>query len=465
MNKETVSINSLSTDQLTQQRDKTLQMIEKREYHIGLIGQCKIKDGSSFENSLELGLRRADAKGRLAQDQEKLNDLNQELAAYNQAKEYLNTIKLRQTQLGEMSQMMAQGNLFPQIFEKHQNEFQELTLLPETDAVLARGIARIRQEEQKKEESQETKPTSEHKLTGKSAQLIDFLRESSPDDPITSDNLVGSLWPGVDNKTGRNNLSVLLPKTNRKLLDNGLNLKIVAIDPQNKRIGQKATYYLINNDQEFQVSQTTQPNETPKNTDTIITDKFQTSENEEIDAINKPEFGTLSCADIMIITCAVTSDPHVKTILNNSGVSIVEEDILSKLINITGEISLADSKKMTEKQYKDSFDKFRVESLQKAKYLIESPEYQEIKDEIYKKNENVWYLLESLCEINNKLKGQAKEDGYYVIKEGLAFLIDFVTDSKEYIWTYYVTDKQGKEHPIKIDRRVAVENIECSPRN
>ncbi len=466
MNKETLPINSLSTDQLIQQRDKTLQSVEKREYHIGLIGQCKIKDGSSFENSLELGLRRADAKGRLAQDQEKLNDLNQELSAYQQAKQYLDKVKLRQTQLDLMSQMVAQGNLFPQILEKHQNEFQEFTLLPETDPVLARGIARIRQEEEKSETPQEPAPTENHKLTSKSSQLIDLLKDSSPDNPITPDNLIEVLWPGADDKSGRNKLSVLVSATKRKLQEKGSDLNIVVIDPPYKRNGQRATYYLKNNVQESQVSETTQPDITPKNTDSVVTDKPQISEDEEIDSINKPKFGTLSCFDVMIITCAVTSDPHVKTILNNSGVSIVEEDTLSKLINITGEISLADSKKMTEKQYKDSFGKFRVESLQKAKDLIESPEYQEIKDKIYEKNPNVWYLLESLSEINDKLKGQAKnEDNYYVIKEGIAFLIDFITDSKEYIWTYYITDEQGKEHPIKIDRRIAVENIECSGKN
>lgn len=461
MRKESLPTNLLSTDQLIQQRDKTLQMIEKRQYHIGLIGQCKIKDGSSFENSLELGRRRDYAKNLLEQDQQKLNDTNQELSAYNQAKQYLEEIRLRQTQLDEMSQMVAQGNIFPQIFEKHQNEFQELTLLPETDPVLARGIARIRIEEERKKQTQESTPTSDKKLSGKSAQLLSLLEEN-PDDLVTSDQLTQCLWPGIDNNTARKRLSVLVSTTKRKLLDKGLNLDIGVLDSCTKRCGGKAQYYLIKNDQSSQVPEPTQPDETPKNTDSIVADKPQTSKEEEIDAINKPEFGTLSRVDIYLIASTIHYNSNLESILKSYNLGLIDEQTATGLSNIIGEICLADSKKMTKEQYLDSRGKFITEALQKAKDLIESPEADKILDQIYGQNSDVWCLLANLSEMNDNLEGEVKGGNKNcVTKRGIDFLKYLFTNPESKEFVIYVTNKQGEKFPHIIKPKNYYYNSRC----
>jgi len=468
MTKEINPINQLPTDQLIQQRDKTLETIEKRQYHIGLIGQCKIKEGSSFENTLEIGRRRADAKGRLEQDQSNLDGINQELTAYNQAKQYLEEISLKQTQLDEMSQMVAQGNLFPQTLEKHQKEYQEFALLSETDPFLIKGIARIRQEEERKEKPPESKPTEDYKLTGKSAQLIERLKESSPNNLISSSQLTEEIWPGILNNKARDSLCVLVSLTNKKLQKIGSDSRIVVISDSTSKIkGEKAKYYLTKMGQSDQFFEPNQPTETSKSPKDIVADEtLQTKEDEEIDLINKPEFGTLSRVDINTIASAIDDCRYfLEPILKTSSVDLIEKNIVSELSDITGEISPADSKKMTVEQYRNSLDKFRAEALQKAKDLIESPEADKILEEIYTQNPNVWYLLVNLSEMNDKLKGLAiNGDNYYHKKRGITFLTNLVND-EETRWTYYVTDNQGNELERTLDLSVKAPPIVCSGKN
>ena len=461
MNKEITPINQLPTNELIQQRDKTLLSVEKREYHIGLIGQCKIKDGSSFENSIELGLRRADAKGRLAQDQEKLNVLNQELSAYQQAKQYLDQVKLRQNQLDLMSQMVAQGNLFPQIFEKHQNEFQELTLLSETDPVLARGIARIRQEEERKIKSQETISANNSKFSKKSAQLLDLLTCSSADTMMTSEQITQTLWPGIDDYIARKRLSALLVYTKKGLL--GTDFELVGIStPAQKKHGEKAKYYLRKKEQLTGTNSSLSKDTNIKMSQDIVKDK-------ETPSVNKPEFGTLSRSDISMIATDLNrfklsfKNKEDKTMQIDYGIMPIEDSILDELDKLDDDTPFANLRSMTEQQIHNDCVQLRIQALQKAKDIIESPEFVKISDQIYKQNLDVYHLLVNLFEINDKLMGISyNEDNIPVRKKGIDFLIDLVTNSEETEWTYYITNAQGKKIKRTAYSGVSVSEFVCS---
>lgn len=409
--------------QIEQERDYLSQSIVKREAFIDCVGSGTVKIGSSFENTLKVGRIKGMAKASILRMQERRDDLDQEVIAYNQACDHLGEISLRQTQLSEINQMVTDGNLPLNIFQLHQQQLQELVSLSQTDPILIRGIKRIQLEEEarKKEQSkplEEVEESEKYRLpngqevSGKIAQLLHLLDGTSFDNILSSDQITQTIWPDVDNKSARNRLGIVISKFRKFFPNNGLDI-VVEIDPAKRYGGQKGSYYSI-------ISNQTATEETVD-----LLPKFSYVD-QKIDSINKPEYGTLSRADIGSIASAIiyyTED--LNPFLESSNVRLIDQSILTQLQNLTGGTPLANFDKLTTKEHCQFANQFRIQALKKVQKLIESPEVNQILDNISFQDSNVWCLLVNLSEMD-KVGGMVQND--LTVKHGIDFLIDLLAN-------------------------------------
>ncbi len=258
MGKEIIPIKQIEI-----RKDRLTQILAERVSLIGRIGTGEVKVGSSWENTLKVGRVRSVVKASVNRKKEELNNLNQELDAYGQARGYLNELDLRQRQLAEMSEMVAQGNLSKDDLHIYQSEYEKLVSLPQKNPTLQSGIERLKAEEAKEKEGNVTlvtpgmskvgaeKPedTEGFELPngkaykGKTAKLLSLLSHTSEDKLVTIDGLSEALYPGIVSKEAERKTSALLSRIRKLLI--GTDWSIICFyDRKGKNRNEKGLYYL-----------------------------------------------------------------------------------------------------------------------------------------------------------------------------------------------------------------------------
>lgn len=260
--------------QLQEKRDRVYQISGQREALINRIGTGKVNALSSWENSLKVGRVRSKVKASVNRLRGELGQLDQELEDYGQARDYLGQISLRQIQLADMGKMVAEGNLPQDVLEVYKQRYQELFSLPERNPALQRGIELAKQEEARRREVEAAatlvKPEEQSmqvvvepvsavpapveiekfllppgiEIRGKAGQLLRLLKESSPTEPKTPDDLVRQLYREAQNmKVARHNLDALIAYVRKKLTGTGIEL-VNSAPQDNRPRGQQGSYYL-----------------------------------------------------------------------------------------------------------------------------------------------------------------------------------------------------------------------------
>lgn len=84
-------------------------------------------------------------------------------------------------------------------------------------------------------------PTGED-LGGKIGQLLAVVSQASPDNPITSDQIAETLWPGVDWRVSRKRLGFTMFYARQKAIQAGL--EVVSVHPLKRGTGEKSSYHL-----------------------------------------------------------------------------------------------------------------------------------------------------------------------------------------------------------------------------
>jgi hypothetical protein len=433
-------------EQIEKERDHLSRCLIQRESFVKDIGTGEVKVGSSFESTLRVGRVKGLVRTSMNRIQGELDNLNQELDAYSQARSYLGQISLRQAQLSQIGQMVDEGNLTPDIYELHKAQLEELTASSQTNPILIRGLKRIQLEEEAKnevspvvppthetseplkesEESEKYRLPNGQKVGGKIAQLLYLLEKASSDNPLTSDQITQAIWPDVDDKSAKNRLNVSVSRLRANSEDTGLDI-IIILDPSKRRKGQKASYYLKKEKPDTLLPEPDFP-KTEKISDEIVCRQTQeiSSLDKEIASINKPEYGTLSRADIDAIASAILCyEESLKSILEANNVRLIDQSILTELQELTGDTPLANFSKMTKEQHCQFANQFRIQALQKAKTLLESPKINQILDEIAIQDSNVWCLLINLSEMD-KVEVTVWNEG--IVKQGITFLTDLVAN-------------------------------------
>lgn len=228
--------------QIEQRRDRVSQVLGEREALVDRIGTGKVKIGSSWENTLKVGRVRSKVKASITRMTGQLGKLDEELNAYGQARDYLSQLPIRRTQLAEMSEMVAEGNLPKDALQAYQQQYEELASLSDRNPALQRGIERIRREEEGKRGSEKFRLSTGEKLGGKIGELLTIVSQASLDSPITSDRIAGALWPGVDWRVSSKRLGYVMFNARRKAAQAGLD--IVGVHPEKRGTGDKGSYYL-----------------------------------------------------------------------------------------------------------------------------------------------------------------------------------------------------------------------------
>lgn len=296
--------------QIEQREDRVSQVLGEREALVDRIGTGVVKVGSSWENTLKVGRVRSKVRGSVNRLRGELGQLDQELNTYGQAREYLSQLSTRQTQLGEMSEMVAEGNLPQDVLQTYQQHYEELASLPERNPALQRGIERIRREEEARKreqgieaapatptfgvpprnepeevvvpprvevdpvvpvvpgrvESNEGKRGSERfrlptgeEIGGKAGELLRLVAQGSPNLLMRSDDLARELYPGVDEKVARGRLKSVIADARKALAETAFDLVSISKHSDRRR-GKKGGYYLGQAEQRMQV-QSTQPDQ------------------------------------------------------------------------------------------------------------------------------------------------------------------------------------------------------------
>ena len=244
--------------QLEARKDRLSHIIGQRESLVDRIGTGDVRVGSSFEVTLKIGEVRSEVKKSITRLHKRLDIANQELQGYEQAKNYLNELSLRQDQLAKMSELVAEGNLTEADLLLHQQQFEELVKLPETNPLLQRGIERIREEEEerkRKESEVTTKPvetveepktytlSSGEVVGGKTGELLYYVSQGSENNLIRTDQLVEKTYPGVEYGVAAKRVRALLGWGKNRLRETREDLVSVS-DPASRAHGVKGGYYI-----------------------------------------------------------------------------------------------------------------------------------------------------------------------------------------------------------------------------
>lgn len=269
--------------ELEQQRDRLAHVVSQREALVDRIGTGQVKIGSSWENTLRIGHVRAKVKASVARLGGELTQIDQEINITGQARDYLTQIEVRQKQLGEMSELVTEGNLPEEILKQYQQEYSTLVALPDTNPALKRAVERIREEEARRQrqagpEQPITPPTpveapppqpgaiepderrigsrrfqlpSGEVVGGKVGELLSLLSGAAKENLITSDQIMEALWPEVDFKTGRGRLSFVIHKAREVLSGTGVEIEGILPPVGQRKRTDKGGYYLRREDEQL----------------------------------------------------------------------------------------------------------------------------------------------------------------------------------------------------------------------
>ncbi len=346
-----------------------------------------------------------------------LTSLDQEIAVYRRAKKFLVDVAQKQTALTDISKLVAEGNLPKAAISSLQRQVEAFKSLPERDPILLTGLERIRQEEEarKKVQTVEITPTPAVKAArperepelekskiyqlsngevvgGKVAELLRALEGSSQENGYSRDQLIKDIWPDIKNETKAISRLHALFTITRKIIC-GSGLEIINLTPHSARHkGEIASYYLKKPDQQ----------------------KL---------SVEAAEFGTLSRADIAMIATAIDNHrPQLTLLLRQTDVKLIEADITHDLIALAGDKIVTEFGEMTLDKKSQFIKEYGSNALERARNLIESSNFNEIKVKINDQNIDVYCLLENLSDINKvQLKSIAgQQQGLNFLKELIA---------------------------------------------
>lgn len=251
--------------QLEAGRDRLSSILEEGNAVIGRRSdkalQMKEEVGTTFEATLKYGRynKASDiVKKTVSGLTDRLNRVDQELEphAVEFARKHMEEVSLRRNQLAEMSELVAGGNLTEKVLRLHQQQYEDIVKLPETNPLLQKGLDRIKQEEEerKKEKAEASEPveTEEKPKTyslpngevigGKIGELLYHVSNGSEDNLATTDQLIHDLFSGVEYRIAKHRLQTNIARARRQLKGSGIDLVNANIAEKYKYI--KAGYYL-----------------------------------------------------------------------------------------------------------------------------------------------------------------------------------------------------------------------------
>jgi len=163
MQKETGQFQQL--EGINKRRERLSHIIEQRESLIEKIGTGNVKAGVSGqeETTLRVGnLRRFIREENLPKLKARLEKLEQdaEPIIYGGAREYIDLIGARCKQLSKMRKMFEDGYLREDEIRQHEDDFREFVKLPKRNSLLQKGIARIREDEARRNTNVQSSATT-----------------------------------------------------------------------------------------------------------------------------------------------------------------------------------------------------------------------------------------------------------------------------------------------------------------
>lgn len=219
------------------------------------IGQVEV--GSSFSITLEVGRTKSAARIAIVGLNNKLEQVDSELRVNDEARGYLNRVRGMGQGLTEMRELVAEGNLPEDILKKHQQEFEELQKLPETNPSLQRAIERIRQEEESRGKANivvlqdgKVKLPNGSVIEGKKAEFLNILKDTSENNQKSSDQVSNELYPEEDDKIAKRRTYSVIYATEEILSESGVELVTFTPSLGERAIRKKSTYYLRNSVQQ-----------------------------------------------------------------------------------------------------------------------------------------------------------------------------------------------------------------------
>lgn len=233
-------VERMSLIQLHRESERLARIAQQRAVLLESIGTGNVQLGSSFEATLKIGHARRSVRASLERAEKKREELSQAIGT--RADEYIFQVNLQDTQLKQMDEMVASGDLPFEVVEKHRREFEELRSLPQHNDYLRRGIEMLRDEFAFKDwlKVHENVTIPNGKIVGgRKADLLNVLSQTSTTTHIDADDLAHRLFPDKNEAIAVRRLSVLLSDARKELAGSGWSIENIA-----GVRGEKGKYYL-----------------------------------------------------------------------------------------------------------------------------------------------------------------------------------------------------------------------------
>lgn len=232
---------NISLIQLNQESTRLARIAHERLSLLGRIGTGSVLLGSSFEATLKVGNARRSVRASLERAESRREELLQAIGT--RADEYVFQLNLKSSQLKQMEDMVASGDLPSDIVEQHRNEFEELSALPHNNEYLRRGIERLHDggafNDWVHAHENITLPNGKM-LSGRKAELLNIMLQTSEDMQVDATELAHRLFPDKTESVALKTLSVLLSDTRKELRDSGMSIQ----NTVSKVKGGRGKYYL-----------------------------------------------------------------------------------------------------------------------------------------------------------------------------------------------------------------------------